>query len=228
MQQDVYVILPVYNEAAVIGSVVGAVSEVFSNIICVNDGSTDTSAAEIEKTDAVLINHPLNLGQGAALKTGIDYALSHADANYFITFDSDGQHQIADAVRMLAVARESDYDIVLGSRFLGKAENISAVRAVVLRAAVVFSNLTTGVRLTDAHNGLRVFNRRFAESFVITMSGMAHATEFVHWIAKSRLKYTEVPVTVVYTRYSKAKSQSLFNSVNIGFDLLMRRFSKRW
>ncbi|MGD0272688.1 MAG: glycosyltransferase family 2 protein [Gaiellaceae bacterium] len=227
MQQDVYVIMPVFNEAPVIRSVVSAVSQVFPNIICVNDGSTDASAAEIEKTDAVLINHPFNLGQGAALKTGIDYALRDANAAYFITFDSDGQHQVADAVSMLAVAREGDYDIVLGSRFLGKAENIPSVRAAVLKAAVVFSNLTTGVRLTDAHNGLRVFNRRFAERIEITMPGMAHATEFIHWIAKSEFKYTEVPVTVVYTQYSQAKPQSVFNSINIGFDLLMRRISKR-
>jgi len=91
----------------------------------------------------------------------------------------------------------------------------------------VFSNLATGVRLTDAHNGLRVFNRRFAERMEITMPGMAHATEFVHWIGKGDFSYTEVPVTILYTRYSKTKSQSLFNSVNIGFDLFMRKVSKR-
>lgn len=227
MQEDVYVIIPVYNEAPVIGSVVGAVSQIFSNVVCVNDGSYDDSAAEIDKTDAVLINHPFNLGQGAALKTGIDFALRDADAAYFITFDSDGQHQIADAVRMLEVLKEGAYDIVLGSRFLGKADNIGLVRAGVLKAAVTFSNLTTRVRLTDAHNGLRVFNRRFAKQIDITMPGMAHATEFIHAIATGEFKYTEIPVTILYTEYSKAKSQSLFNSVNIGFDLLMRRISKR-
>ena len=227
MQRDVYVILPVYNEASVINSVVDDVSALFSNVICVNDGSTDASAAEIEKTDAVLINHPFNLGQGAALKTGIDYALQDAGAAYFISFDSDGQHRISDAEKMLAVAREGEYDIVLGSRFLGSAENISRVRSTVLKAAVVFSNLTTGVRLTDAHNGLRVFNRKFAERIEITMPGMAHATEFVHWITKCGFKYTEVPITVLYTQYSKAKSQSLFNSINIAFDLLMRKISKK-
>ncbi len=227
MHKDVYVIIPVYNEASVIRSVVDAVSRVFPNIICVNDGSTDASASEIEKTGAVLINHPFNLGQGAALRTGIEFALHSDDAAYFITFDSDGQHQIDDAARMLEVAKEGDYDIVLGSRFLGKAENIGPVRAAVLRAAVVVSNRATGVRLTDAHNGLRVFNRKFAERVEITMPGMAHATEFVHWIGKGGFKYTEVPVTILYTRYSKTKSQSLFNSVNIGFDLLMRKVSKR-
>jgi len=227
MQQDVYVIIPVYNEAPVIGAVVGAVSRVFSNIVCVNDGSSDDSAAEIVKTGAVVINHPFNLGQGAALKTGIDYALQDADAAYFITFDSDGQHQIADAVGMLEVLKEGAYDIVLGSRFLGRADNISLIRASVLKAAVAFSNLTTGVRLTDAHNGLRVFNRRYARQIDITMPGMAHATEFVHAIATGKFKYTELPVTILYTEYSKKKSQSLFNSINIGFDLLMRRISKK-
>jgi glycosyltransferase involved in cell wall biosynthesis len=227
MQRDVYVILPVFNEAPVIGSVINAVAEVFPNIVCVNDGSSDASAAEIEKTDAVLINHPFNLGQGAALKTGIDFALRDANVAYFITFDSDGQHQIADAVEMLSVAREGDYDIVLGSRFLGRAENIGAIRAAVLKLAVLFSNLTTRVRLTDAHNGLRVFNRRFAERLEITMPGMAHASEFVHLIAKNGFRYKEVPVTILYTRYSKARSQSLFNSINIGFDLLMGKISRR-
>ncbi|HEY5160056.1 MAG TPA: glycosyltransferase family 2 protein [Gaiellaceae bacterium] len=227
MNRDTYVIMPVYNEAPVIGSVIEELSQAFENIICINDGSTDTSAVEIRKTPSVLVNHPINLGQGAALKTGIEYALQDVNAAYFVTFDSDGQHKVDDALKMLEIAREGEFDVVLGSRFLGKAENINPVRSAFLRIAVLFSNIETGIRLTDAHNGLRVFNRKFAEQLDITMPGMAHATEVIHSLAKSGLRYVEMPVTVLYTEYSRSKSQSLINSVNIGFDLLMKRMARK-
>jgi len=227
MHPKVYVVIPVYNEAPVIRSVVTEVLAVFTNVVCVNDGSVDNSAAEISKTTAVLINHPINLGQGAALQTGLDYALTDPKAEYFVTFDSDGQHQIEDAVKMLEVLKKGNYDIALGSRFLGRAENMPFTKKVVLKAAVALSNLTTGIHLTDAHNGLRVFNRAFSESMEITIPHMAHATEITHRIAEEHYKYVEVPVTIKYTDYSVSKGQSVFNAVNISFDLLMNRIIKR-
>jgi glycosyltransferase involved in cell wall biosynthesis len=224
---SVYVIIPVYNEAPVIRHVLTEVLTYFTNVICVDDGSSDRSAEEIARTDATLIRHPINLGQGAALQTGLDYALDDPNAEYFVTFDSDGQHRIEDALKMLEILRTGDYDIVLGSRFLGSMENGSLLRKLLLKAAVVFSNATTGIRLTDAHNGLRAFNRAFAEEAKITIPHMAHATELTHRIAENKHRYIEVPVTVRYTEYSKSKGQSIFNAVNISFDLLMSRITRR-
>lgn len=228
MQRDTYVIIPVYNESAKIAEVVTQVKKNFQNIVCVDDGSRDSSAREISKSGARLVRHAINQGQGAALQTGIEYALQDPEAKYFITFDADGQHSLSDALTMLDYIRRHKVDIVLGSRFLGEVKNISQMKKVVLKLAVLFSNTTTGVRLTDAHNGLRVLNRHAAENINITMSGFAHASEIIHRIADLKLRYAELPVTITYTDYSKAKGHNpLMNAVNISFDLLLNKISKK-
>lgn len=125
MNGDTAVIIPVYNEGKVIKDVASSVLKNFTHVVCVNDGSSDNSADEIEKTKAILINHPINLGQGAALQTGIDFARDLPGINYFVTYDADGQHSLADVKKMLQYIRQHKVDIVLGSRFLGEAKNVS-------------------------------------------------------------------------------------------------------
>ena len=88
--------------------------------------------------------------------------------------------------------------------------------------AITYTNWLTGLKLTDAHNGLRAFNRNVAQAIQLQHDGMAHATEIVHQISKGGFRYCERPVHIVYTDYSKAKGQSLWNSVNILFDLILR------
>ncbi len=215
MIKDTYVIVPVYNEASVIGGVIRELLTLFPNVICVDDGSIDDSAAEVQKTNAVLLQHDHNKGQGAALKTGIQYALRWPDARYFVTFDADGQHQTMDALMLVESLRHSDLDVILGSRFLGQAEDIPWSKRMTLKLAIAFTNKTTGVHLTDTHNGLRAFNRCFAENLRLRCKGMAHASEFIYRIAEGKFKYSELPVTINYTKYSKNKGQSIFNAFNI-------------
>ena len=124
------------------------------------------------------------------------------------------------------LANNKDIDIVLGSRFLGKTKNMTKAKKVILKLAIYFSNKTSGLKLTDAHNGLRVFNRKVAQGLKITMNDMAHASEIVDRIRQNGYKYKEIPCTIVYTDYSKAKGQSLMNAINISFDLLLKRLTK--
>ena len=226
MNTDSVIIIPVYNEGQVIQSVVQSVLKHFKYVVCVNDGSTDNTQQEIEKTAAILVNHPINMGQGAALQTGIEYARGLANADYFVTFDADGQHRIEDVNRMLAKLRQNKYDIILGSRFLGKTSNMKKSKALILKLAIQFSNATSGIKLTDTHNGLRVFNRHVAETMHITMPDMAHASEILEIMAARKYRYTEVPVTIDYTEYSLSKGQTLVNAVNIGFDVMLRKLTK--
>jgi glycosyltransferase involved in cell wall biosynthesis len=226
MKSDTYLIIPVYNEAKVIRSVVDNVLEKFSNVICVNDGSVDNSSEEIAETSSILVNHPINLGQGASLQTGIEYALQDKKAKYFVTFDADGQHLVSDAENMLHVLKDENLDIVLGSRFLGEAKNISNFKKAMLKLAVKFTNSTSGIKLSDTHNGLRVFNRSVAEQLNIVNSDFSHASEIIETIANKKFKYKEVPVTIIYSEYSKAKGQSVFNAINLGLDVLFDRFIK--
>lgn len=225
---DTILIIPVYNEGKVIKGVVERALRIFPNIVCINDGSADNSAEEVQKTAATLIDHPFNMGQGAALQTGIDYALQNPKIQYFVTFDADGQHQIEDVLTMLDYIKTHPVDIVLGSRFLGKAENISVLKTAILKMAVIFSNTATGLHLTDAHNGLRVFNRTFAEKINITMPDMAHATEIIQRIAETKTPYKELPTTIIYNEYTVVKSHNPnLNAVNIVFDTLLRKVTKK-
>ncbi|HEX5967274.1 MAG TPA: glycosyltransferase family 2 protein [Intrasporangium sp.] len=224
---DVWLVVPLYNEAKVIGDVVRTARTRFPKIVCVDDGSTDRSAQRADEAGAVVVRHPVNLGQGAALQTGLDYALTDPDMRYCVTYDADGQHQLDDVEAMLSRIRQGDVRVVFGSRFLDDRTDASVLKRIVLRAAVAYTNLTTGTSLTDAHNGLRVLDRSVVERLDITQNRMAHASEIVAQIGAMRfdgkqVAYAEEPVHILYTDYSKAKGQSLWNAVNILAELIWR------
>lgn len=219
---DTWLVVPLYDEAAVIGDVVREARTRFAHVVCVDDGSTDGSGAVAEEAGARVLTHAVNLGQGAALQTGIDYALAQPGAQYLITFDADGQHQLSDALAMLDLARREDLAIVFGSRFLDDRTQAGWFKRVVLRFAAWFTSKSTGLRLTDAHNGLRLVRRDAAEGVRLRQDGMAHASEIVLHLARTRLPWAEYPVHVLYTDYSRSKGQSLLNSVNILVDLVLK------
>lgn len=223
--ENVAFVVPVYNEGSVIGGVVKEILEHCPHVVCVNDGSTDTSAAEIIGAGAYLVDHPINMGQGAALQTGIEFARLLPGVTRFVTFDADGQHRVEDALSMLHTLDTTDVDIVLGSRFRGSTEGMSRMKRTVLKMAVRFTNLTSGIKLTDAHNGLRAFNRHVADTLEITAPDMTHASEIIELISRNGYSYVEVPVTIDYTDYSVTKGQPVLNAVNIAFDTLLRKVS---
>jgi glycosyltransferase involved in cell wall biosynthesis len=216
--EHVWIVIPAFNEQSTIQKVVSGLSESCPNIVVVDDCSTDSTATHARGAGAHVLQHPINLGQGASLQTGIEYAIQNG-ASCIVTFDADLQHRPQDALLLLRALTETGADFALGSRFLGKASDIEFSRKLLLKAAVLFTRLTTGLKLTDVHNGLRAMTRRGACALRIRQNRMAHASEIIEQIAKSGLPYVEVPVTVEYTSYSKAKGQRLSNSVNILLEL---------
>lgn len=211
-----------YNEATVVGGVVADLRKEFPNVVCVDDGSSDGSQDIAREAGAVVVQHPINLGQGAALQTGFEYALQDPELDCIVTFDADGQHRIEDAKAMVERIRSGEAEIVLGSRFLDKRTKLSPAKRVVLKTAAIQSRLATGMDLTDAHNGLRAISPSVARRIQLTQNRMAHASELVHQLAKMQPRYVEHPVEIVYTDYSKAKGQSLLNAVNIVFELFFK------
>lgn len=218
----VAVVVPAYQEAESIGNVAQALRARAYRVIVVDDGSTDATRDAALAAGAITLSHPINRGQGAAIQTGIDFAI-RSGADYVVTFDADGQHDPDDVAQLLQALRDTGKDIALGSRFLGRAENITLARRLLLRAATLFTNLTTGVRLTDAHNGLRAMTAATAAQIEIRQDGMAHASEIIHQIRANGLEWVEVPVTVRYTEYSRAKGQSAFGSISVLYNLLTGR-----
>lgn len=218
---DVWIVIPLYNEASVIGGVIADLRERFTNIVCIDDGSIDGSAEVAAAAGARVIRHPHNLGQGAALQTGISYARTQPGAVYIVTFDADGQHRVVDALAMVELAHDERVAIVFGSRFLDDRTKPGLAKKIVLKTAVAVTNLSTGLKLTDAHNGLRVLRVDAANAVNLKQDRMAHASEIVVQLGRVALPWREFPVEVLYTDYSKAKGQSLLNSINILVDLII-------
>jgi len=218
----VWVVVPAFNEATAIG---GVVSELVRHggwyVVVVDDGSTDATGEAAGRAGAVVVRHVLNLGQGAALQTGIDLAVARGAA-CIVTFDADGQHDPQDVPALLA-ALDRGADVALGSRFLGRVEGATGSRTVLLRAAVRLSNALSGLQLSDAHCGLRAFRASAAPALRIAQERMAHASELLRNVRRSGLRLAEVPVTIRYTTYSRTKGQGALAGVRILFDYFFRR-----
>lgn len=221
--QDVWIVVPAFNEASVIGDVVADIRSVFDHVVVVDDGSKDNTADTALRAGAHVVPHPVNLGQGAAIQTGVEYARSQPGAQVFATFDADGQHRLKDVVRMIDRLSADDVDLVVGTRFAEPtASKPPLLKRIILRVAALVSPSSRQLGLTDAHNGLRVFNKKVADRLNITMSGMSHASEIITLAVENGWRVAEEPVEILYTEYSKSKGQPLLNGVNIVFDGLLR------
>jgi glycosyltransferase involved in cell wall biosynthesis len=225
---DVWIIVPAFNEASVIADVIADVRSVFGNVVCVDDGSRDDTGERALRAGAHVVRHPVNLGQGAAIQTGVEYARSRPGASVFATFDADGQHRVKDVVRMIDRLAVEDLDIVIGTRFADRApDRMPKLKRLLLPIVAKLSPASRKLGLTDAHNGLRVFDKTVADGLNLTMNGMSHASEFVALIAENRWRVAEEPVEILYTDYSMSKGQPLVNGVNIIFDGLLRGRMRR-
>ncbi len=193
-------------------------------MVCVDDGGRDDTGDVALRAGAHVVRHPVNLGQGAAIQTGVEYARKQPGATVFATFDADGQHQVKDVIRMIDRLSADDVDLVVGTRFAdpGVVTRTPILKRLVLRSAAWLSPRSRKLGLTDAHNGLRVFNKKVADGLNITMSGMSHASEFIALADENHWRVAEEPVEILYTDYSKSKGQPLLNGVNIIFDGLLR------
>jgi glycosyltransferase involved in cell wall biosynthesis len=222
--RGVWIVIPAFNEATTLqGVIAGLGVQACGRVVVVDDASRDATARIAAEAGVAVLRHPINLGQGAALQTGIDYALARG-AEVIVTFDADGQHRPGDVLRLVEALQRSHADFALGSRFLGNTqESVPPMRRLLLRAATIFTRTTTGLAVSDAHNGLRAMTARGARAIRLYQNRMAHASEILDQIAASGLPYVEVPVTIDYTRYSLAKGQRAGDALVILIDLFARR-----
>ena len=198
VRNDAFIIVPAYNEARCVGEVLSQIRALYPNVVVVDDGSTDGTLEAAHGKATYVLHHVVNRGQGAALQTGIEFALARG-ARFIVSFDADGQHCVEDVEALLTPICQGECDIVLGSRFLGAKVSMPASRRMILRLGVLFTRIVSRVKLTDTHNGLRAFSRRAAEKIDITLDRMANASELVDQIRAYGLPFREVPVRVRYT-----------------------------
>lgn len=221
---DIFVVVPAYNEAKVLAKNMQPLIAAGYTVVVVDDGSSDDTWDVLATLPVPRIRHLINLGQGAALQTGMDYGLRHG-ARCLIHFDADGQHCAAQIPEFAAPILSGEVDVVLGSRFLRGADRslVPFSKRCLLRAGAIVSWMLTGVWLTDTHNGFRALSPVALKKVQMNEAGFAHATEILGAIRKAELKYKEIPTTITYTDYSRAKGQSPFNAINIVVDLLLRK-----
>jgi len=222
----VYIVMPAFNEAKRMGSILSDLKKAgYKNIIVVDDGSTDDTINIAKKKGVYVLSHVLNRGQGASLQTGIDFALSKG-ADIIVTYDADGQFVIKEIISVIEPIIKNEADIVLGSRFLGAAKNIPLSKKIVLKIGVVVVFILYGIKITDSQCGFRALSRRAAEKIHLSYDRMEHAAEFFLEIMRNNLKYKEVPITVIYDEYSLRKGQDWSKSFELGIKMLIKKFMR--
>ena len=225
LAEGVFIVVPAHNEARVLRDVIAGLLPYSRNVVVIDDGSRDDTAAVARDAGAQVIRHLINRGQGAAIRTGMDFALSRG-AKAIVTFDADGQHDPADLPAVVMPVLRGECDVVLGSRFHDHRSNVPWVRRLVLRGGIWFTRLVSGIKVTDTHNGFRAFSRRAAEMIEINQDQMAHASEILDEIARRRLRYCEIAVRIRYNDYSQQKGQSSLASLRIVWDFLFEKLRR--
>lgn len=217
----IFVIIPVFNEEKSILSTIDSIVDGFPNvnIVVVDDGSIDKTANILSRCNVTVLRHIINRGQGASLQTGDEYSIKN-NADIIIHFDGDGQHRVSDIKKLINPIINDGFDIVLGSRFLSNKTDVPfSKKFFILKPAIIFNFLFTGLKLTDVHNGLRAMTVNSAKIVKITQDRMAHNTEIISKIKRNRLRYKEVPVDIMYNEYG----QGFFDGLKIIKDLFLRK-----
>ena len=220
---EVFAVVPACNEQDTIYQTVLSLLQMKMKVVVVDDGSRLSQLQFLKTLPVYYIKHATNLGQGAALQTGTEFALERG-ADIIIHFDADGQHQPTDLPKLLQPLLDNKADLVMGSRFLSPSNKIPFLRRYLLKTARWVNYCFTGILLSDAHNGLRAFNRNAARQLKFTENRMSHATELLFQIKQFQWRWCEVPVTILYKNATLRPGQSTLNSIRIFFDLLLYKF----
>jgi glycosyltransferase involved in cell wall biosynthesis len=196
----VIAVIPAYNEESRIGPVIRNCLNFVDAVVVVADGSVDGTAILAHQNGAHVLTHPINRGQGAAIQTATEYALNVLEADIIVHFDADGQMNPEEISEITAPLLNGEYDLVLGSRNLGRSPKAMPLsRKITLKLSLLFTQIVSGVRITDTHCGFRALTADAAKKMTITIDRMAHASQIYDLIKINNIRFTEVPVTITYT-----------------------------
>lgn len=221
---SVAIIIPAFNEEPVIAQEITKMKSLFDSVIVVNDGSHDNTKKEAEKTGCIVVNHPVNRGLGAALKTGINVALM-LEADIIVTFDADGQHNVDDIKTLITPLEQKEADIVIGTRF--NDEDLSHVPSEKLVGNILLTILTSvfsGVQISDSQSGLRAFTKEVAQKMELYADGYAISSEIVFEAARHKFAFKEIPIDAIYSDYHTTKSTR--TKVHHGLDIVLHLFKR--
>jgi len=217
----IFVVIPAYNEAQWITKVVGEVIKAGYKTVVVDDCSKDNTAALAEKAGAVVLQHVINRGQGAALRTGTNWSFEKG-ADIVVHFDADGQFRVQDIARVVEPLIANKAEVVFGSRFLDNTTNFPwSKRRLIYPAARLVNRVLFGVKLTDPQSGFRAFTDDVGRNLNWRQDRMAHASEILGVVVRGHWRIVEVPITVIYHEFG----QSFFGGFKILKDIFIKKLS---
>ena len=218
----IMIVMPVHNEESRVLQVLRELSKYKEKVVVVDDGSTDKSASKIKSLklkNVILLEHKINLGKGAALKTGCEYAFGNG-AEAVILMDSDGQHSVADLPQFVKKLESKKYDVVFGSRNLNL--GVPLVRFAGNKVASVLVSLMYGIYVSDLISGFRAITKKAYDRIKWDSSGYGVETEMVIRVKKENLSYCEIPVATIY--YDGYKGVSILDSFGVFMNLFYWKF----
>jgi len=221
----IFIIIPLHNEEKYVGSVLDSLTKYKLPIIVVDDGSTDNSQLSIinfqkRQKDIFLLIHKINLGKGAAMKTGADYAFAHG-ADAIIFMDSDGQHEAKDLPKFVEALESKKYNVVFGTR--NSSYGVPLVRFLGNKFASILMNMMFRIFVTDVLCGFRGLTKNAYEKLRWNSTGYGVETEIVARVGKTGLSHCEVPVGTVY--HEKLKGVTILDAFGILGQVITWKFT---
>ena len=209
--------MPMYNEEETIGSVVFQTLSHVDAVICIDDGSSDSSARIAEKCGAKVIRHRVNRGYGGALKS-LFIAAKEMNADALVILDSDGQHEPSDIPKLLKPIMNNEADFVIGSRFVdgGGGTEMPAYRRLGIKVITAASNMSRNITIKDTQSGFRAFSRKAIKKLRFDSEGMELSLEMLEDAHEKKLTISEIPTVI---RYDVPKGSN-FTAVSHGFTVL--------
>lgn len=237
IKDKVLFLVRAYNEEQVVGEVIDDIFWYwFSKIVVVNDGSWDNTLSILKEKqkkystkNMIILSHIINRWWGCANKTLFNFVKKYwdkLDVDYVFTYDADGQMSIKDTDTFIKVMKQTDCDVLIGSRFVKwwSVQNMPFLRKIVILWSRIITFVFNGVWVWDPHNWFRLFKMDSLKKVKIYSDGMTYASELLDQIKRLKLKYKEVPVNIRYTQYSLKKWQKNRNAFKILFEIIYKKF----
>lgn len=227
-KDETFAAIPAYNEESTIESVVNGVQRHVDDVLVIDDGSTDDTVANAERAGATVIEHETNRGYGAALKTLFSQA-DERDADVLVTLDGDGQHDPNDVPKLVETIRETDANVVVGSRFHSDADhNVPLYRRVGLFVINVLTNLSLGISplrswVSDTQSGLRAFDGQAIASLAaddMLSDNMSASTDILFHARRKGYDVEEVGTTIYYDEEETSTQNPFFHGLSIVSNIL--------
>lgn len=219
--KKILIIIPAYNESKVIGGVISEVKKAgFTDIIVIDDGSSDATKKAAEDAGAKVYSHSINRGKGAAVKTGLTVA-QEKSADIVVTMDGDGQHDASDISKVIEPLINGKYDAVLGTRNYDRS-HIPLIKLIYNNVGNLFTRVLTGRWISDSQSGFRAYSSRVIELVSSVGDKYEYDSEIIREISRHDIRYIEVPINVLYTSYSQNKpnKQTFANGIKTVYRLI--------